>query len=332
MKAVSRSLSTKLARIQNNVGKAPATFQIDLAQNSLNSVSVIADEVQIPEFVKGLRMEGKLYAFTVLSNEEIEEQILNYTKRLHTARIWRDTGIDNILDKMPNEEFDRMTQVAIEKAMPLFRYDYRGYMPKERPRDSFFVGVPDKVNNRLYKNDYFKSKLTGTMDVDFASIGVNDRIIIYRQVGVVPAYTLFALPDYQKEYAWTSTWESSSPVSAVRPADAAHATVPDTSDTSSSQGRSSTSDSSRRSRCSSSAHARSAESSSSPTTRWRSSRTRSVSTTASREMSIWISVSKTSQSKIFLTFRPFHEIIYHNYRIFTDASGKARSSGKGRLL
>ena len=200
MKSVSRSLSTKLARIQNNVGKAPATFQIDLAQNSLNSVSVIADEVQIPEFVKGLRMEGKLYAFTVLSNEEIEEEILKYTKRLHTARNWRDTGIDEILDKMPQEEFDRITQVAIEKAMPLFRYDYRGYMPKERPRDSFFVGVPDKLNNRLYKNDFFKSKLTGTMDVDFASIGVNDRIIIYRQVGVVPAYTLYALPDYLKEY------------------------------------------------------------------------------------------------------------------------------------
>ena len=52
----------------------------------------------------------------------------------------------------------------------------------------------------MFKNDYFKSQLTGTMDVDFASIGVNDRIIIYRQVGVVPAYTISALPDYQKEY------------------------------------------------------------------------------------------------------------------------------------
>ena len=38
------------------------------------------------------------------------------------------------------------------------------------------------------------------MDVDFASIGVNDRIIIYRQVGVVPAYAIANLPEYQKEY------------------------------------------------------------------------------------------------------------------------------------
>ncbi len=200
MKAVSRNLATKLARIQNNVGKAPATFQIDLAQNSANSVGVVADEIQIPEFVKGLRLEGKMYGFTDLSNDEIEEQIMKYTKRLHTARNWRDTGIDEILDKMPAEEFDRITRMAIEKAMPLFRFDYRGHMPKERPQDSFFVGVPNKVSNRLFKNDYFKSKLTGTMDVDFASIGVNDRIIIYRQVGVVPAYTISALPEYQKEY------------------------------------------------------------------------------------------------------------------------------------
>lgn len=200
LKAVSRNLATKLARIQNNVGKAPATFQIDLAQNSLNSVGVVADEIQIPEFVKGIRLEGKLYGFTELSNDEIEAEVLKYTKRLHTARNWRDTGIDEILDKMSPEEIERITKMAIEKAMPLFRYDYRGHMPKERPQDSFFVGVPNKVNNRLFKNDYFKSKLTGTMDVDFANIGVNDRIIIYRQVGVVPAYTIAALPEYKKEY------------------------------------------------------------------------------------------------------------------------------------
>ncbi len=200
MKAVGRDLTTKLVRIQNNVGKAAATFQIDLAQNSVNSVTVMADEIQIPEFVKSLRLEGKLYGFTDLSTDEIEEQILKYTQRLHTARIWRETGIDEILDKMSTEEFERITRIAIEKSMPLFRFDYRGHMPKEHPHDSFFVGVPNKVNNRLFKNDYFKSKLTGTMDVDFASIGVNDRIIIYRQVGVVPAYTISALPEYRKEY------------------------------------------------------------------------------------------------------------------------------------
>lgn len=200
LKTINRDLSTKLAKIQNNVGKASATFQIDLAQNSVNSVGVVADEIQIPDFVRGLRLENKVYSFTELSNEEIEELILKYTMRLHTARNWRETGIDDVLDRMPQEEFDRIVRMAIEKAMPLFRYDYRGHMPKERPQNSFFIGVPNKQSNRLYKGDYFKSKLTGTMDVDFASIGVNDRIIIYRQIGVVPAYTIAGLPEYKREY------------------------------------------------------------------------------------------------------------------------------------
>ena len=200
LKAVNRDLTTKLARIQNNVGRASATFQIDLAQNSVNAVSVNQDEIQVPDFVKSLNLDGKVYGFTEFSNDEIEEMILRYTKRLPTARAWRETTIDDLIDKMPQEELDRITRIAIDKAMPLFRYDYRGHMPKEFPQDSFFVGVPDKANNRLYKNGYFKSKLTGTMDVDFASIGVKDRIIIYRQVGVVPAYAIAALPEYKKEY------------------------------------------------------------------------------------------------------------------------------------
>lgn len=200
LKAVNRKLATELARIQNQVSKATATFQIDLAQAQANTISINPDEIQIPDFVRSLRMDGKVYAFNDLSNTEIEELILNYTKRLHTARNWKDTGIDAILDKMSDDEFEHIVEVAIKKAMPLFRYDYRGHMPKQRPQDSFFVGVPDKSTNRLAKNDYFKSKLTGTMDVDFASIGVKDRIIIYRQVGVVPAYTIAALPEYAKEY------------------------------------------------------------------------------------------------------------------------------------
>ena len=190
LKSVNRKLATTLAKIQNQVGKATATFQIDLAQNSVNSIALNADEIQIPDFVRGLRNEGKVYGFTELTNDEIEDCILKYAKKLHTARNWKDTSIDDILDKMEQDEFDRIVEMAIKKAMPLFRYDYRGHMPKQRPQDSFYVGVPDKSCSRLNKDGYFKSKLTGTMDVDFASIGVNDRIIIYRQVGVVPAYTI----------------------------------------------------------------------------------------------------------------------------------------------
>lgn len=200
LKAISRKLATDLAKIQNQVGKATATFQIDLAQDQVNSISVNSDEIQVADFVRGIRLEGKVYAFNDLSNEEIESIILKYTQKLPTTKTWSETGVDAILDKMGEEDFERIVKRSISKSMPLFRYDYRGYMPQQRPQDSFFIGVPDKLNSRLVKDDYFKSMLTGTTDVDFANIGVKDRIIIYHQVGVVPAYAIAPITDYCKEY------------------------------------------------------------------------------------------------------------------------------------
>lgn len=199
LEAVNKSLTTKLAKLQNNVDKTTATFQIDLAQNSVNSVVVKSDEIQISEFVRGLRGD-KILAFLDLSNEEIEEQIMRYTRRLHTAQTWRNTGIDEILDGLSEEEFDRVVKVAIEKASPLFRYDYRGHMPKEHPQDSIFVGVPNKATCRFCRDGYFQSLIKGNMDIDFSSIGGNDRVIVYHQLGVVPAYSIAAIDEYAKEY------------------------------------------------------------------------------------------------------------------------------------
>ena len=84
--------------------------------------------------------------------------------------------------------------------MPLFRYDYHGYQPKEMPRDAYYIGLPDKTASRISKDDCFKNYVGGKVDVDYASIGGNSRIIIYRLIGVVPAYTLAGIPTYKSEY------------------------------------------------------------------------------------------------------------------------------------
>ena len=38
------------------------------------------------------------------------------------------------------------------------------------------------------------------MDVDFSNTGVTDKIIFYRQLGVVPPYTLVSIRDYEDEH------------------------------------------------------------------------------------------------------------------------------------
>lgn len=197
--ACSKKFTADLAKLQNNVSKAAQTFQIDLAQNLATSLSVNQEEIVFADFVRSLENGDKLYSFVDYSAEDIEKFILNYTRSLHTTKQYRETTIDDIINKMEPEAFDKMIRLAINKSLPMFRYSYRGHRPKENPRDSYYVGVPDKAHSRLVADDFFKRRIQNA-DCDFASIGVSDKIIIYRQIGVVPAYTINEVDEYRKEY------------------------------------------------------------------------------------------------------------------------------------
>ena len=197
--ACSKKLTSDLAKLQNNVSKAAQTFQIDLAQGLSTSLTINPDEIVFADFIRSLEANDKVYGFVEYSAEEIEKFILNYTKSLHTTKQYRETSIDDIINKMEPEEFDKMIKLAINKSLPMFRYSYRGHRPKENPRDSYYIGLPDKAHSRLVTDDYFKNQIMNA-DCDFASIGVTDKIIIYRQIGVVPAYTINEVEEYRKEY------------------------------------------------------------------------------------------------------------------------------------
>ena len=197
--ACSKKFAADLAKLQNNVSKAAQTFQIDLAQDIATSLSVKQDEIVFSDFVRSLPDSEKVYQFAGYDADAIEAFILHYTNQLPTAKDYREMTIDHIIDKMEPEAFDRMIRLAINKSLPMFRYSYRGHRPKENPRDSYYVGLPDKAHSRLVTDDYFKRRIQNA-DCDFASIGVTDKIIIYRQIGVVPAYTISSIEDYRREY------------------------------------------------------------------------------------------------------------------------------------
>jgi len=199
LQSCSKKLTTDLARLQNSVSKAAQTFQIDLAQEMATSITINPEDIVFADFIRTLQGEDKLYGFVDYSAEDVEKYILKYTHSLHTTKKYRDTTIDDIVDKMDPEAFDKMIKLAIAKSLPMFRYSYRGHRPKEQPRDSYYIGLPDKAHSRLVADDYFKKQIMNA-DCDFASIGVSDKIIIYRQIGVVPAYTINEVEEYRKEY------------------------------------------------------------------------------------------------------------------------------------
>ena len=59
--------------------------------------------------------------------------------------------------------------------------------------------VSSKLDSQQFP--YFESCIKGDPNIQFASIGLPDRVIISRQLGVVPAYTIDGLFDYEAAYA-----------------------------------------------------------------------------------------------------------------------------------
>lgn len=195
----SKKLTTDLAKLQNCVSKAAQTFQIDLAQDIATSIKVNPEDIVFSDFIRTLKGDEKLYGFVDLNSEDVEKFLLKYTRALHTTKVYRNTTVDDIINKMSEEDFERTIKLAISKSLPMFRYDYRGHRPKEFPRDSYYIGLPDKTHSRLVADNFFKNHIQNA-DCDFATIGVNDKIIIYRQIGVVPAYAISEVEEYRKEF------------------------------------------------------------------------------------------------------------------------------------
>jgi hypothetical protein len=198
--AVSEDMKSDIVSMQNYVGKESQTFQIDLAKDEFLKLTVNDDEILISEMLMVLTSEDKLYDFANKKKDEITALLLKYTSQLRTAKELGDRTIDAMLDKLSDEDFGHLIRTAINKSNPLLKFDYKGYTPLERPAHSYYIGVPDKKNSRLCKDDAFKNMLQGNIDVDFSDIGVKDRVIVYRQVGVFPAYCIAPLSSYKDKY------------------------------------------------------------------------------------------------------------------------------------
>lgn len=195
---VNANVQTRLSELQNYVGRNPRTFQIDLALDT--NVTVKDDELNMNALIQSIGLPNGIYDFSERKPEEIEPFFVDYCMGLNSAKELGDRSIDDIINEMSDEEFDSLLTMAIKKSEPLFRFDYHGHAPKERPTNSFYVGVLNRDDSRLKRGNAFKLKLPGNPDVDFASIGQKDRIIIYRQRGVVPAYALTGIPTYRVRY------------------------------------------------------------------------------------------------------------------------------------
>lgn len=201
LKAVNTSFTNKITALQNNVSRNnSASFQIDLAKQAINTIVINDDEIQIVDFLGKLPYTEKFYEIDTKPTDEIENALLGYTRHLPTAKKWANTTIDDVMKKMDKEdpdELNRILRMALSKASPLLNINTRGEVGY-RVAHFTYVGVPMEStilseNNRL-------ECLAGGEKINFTRLGMNDRIIIYNQIGVVPAYFIGSLESYRQKY------------------------------------------------------------------------------------------------------------------------------------
>lgn len=199
LEGVYRDNLSKLSTIQNRVnGDEQQLFQIDLAQKYVSSISIDTQEVNFTDMFNTMPKGERLHGFGKKSNNEVSDILLAYTKKLNGTKKWTEMSLNDVLLQMEDNDFETLVKQALRKSLPLFTYDMHGYIPQTDPTDIIYIGIPTK-NCRISKDELLKH-IPGGANVDSAVIGMNDRIIMYRQLGVVPAFTIAPLSSYRLKY------------------------------------------------------------------------------------------------------------------------------------
>ena len=210
LNSVYRLLSKEVSKIENRKQEEQdnTSFTIDLTSRCINKLSLNKGQLSVTSL--SATVDGGVAALAGLECDDIYKVIVDYTAALSSTQEFSEFTIDDVFTSLSEDEFIEIIQSAIRKSAPLFRYDYHGRRPVAKgvtgPNDIYYIGVPNKDNNRLMKNNsqqvpYFESCIKGDPNIQFASIGLPDRVIISRQLGVVPAYTIDGLFDYESAYA-----------------------------------------------------------------------------------------------------------------------------------
>ncbi len=201
LRAVNTAITNRISALQNNISRYnTASFQIDLAKLAINTIGINDEEIQIIDFLGKLPYLEKFYDIDTQPAQEIERALLNYALTLPTAKKWANTTIDDVMKKMDQdnpEELNRILRMALGKAAPLLNINTRGEVGY-RVAHFTYVGVP--MNSTILSDNGRLECLAGGEKINFTRLGMNDRIIIYNQIGVVPAYFIGSLESYRQKY------------------------------------------------------------------------------------------------------------------------------------
>ncbi|MDR2773203.1 MAG: hypothetical protein LBC19_00420, partial [Tannerella sp.] len=206
---VRKDIARELDVIKVTEKRSPGLFTINLANEIVltENITIQNEDISIAAFVQSLGTANLLEYKDVNSLKEV---ILKYVDSLSGANEWRGKNIDSVLNDLKAKNLTKFKEIikrATSKAKPLLPINCNDKYNSGRPVDAknqvsrYLVGVPDTATCPILTPDnFFKNAQNVDDNPTYHSIGMNDRIIIYRVDGIIPAYAVGATKSFLHNY------------------------------------------------------------------------------------------------------------------------------------
>lgn len=200
--------SNEVVRLQHS-GLGGSFFQFDLSEDYADKVECPMDDIVFNDFARSMHSEGGIASLAGQTSAQTRETLLRFVSTLPKMKEYEAMTVDDALDRLSDDGIRTLIGKAIKKSLPLLPYTLRGNDAelRERPVECYYIGVADKKRTRLTK-ELLQGIIPDARDIQFSEVGLANRIIIYRQLGVIPAFTVKALDSYESDY---ERWESTKP-------------------------------------------------------------------------------------------------------------------------
>ena len=216
LKGIYEDSRKRINDLQYGIGNLGSTFVIDLAEREANNISYDDEEIVMSDFLKSVILPNKVYDFKNCESKDVKKMIADYADTLPGSKRYAERSVDEVLRSLNENELKQVLHESIVKSQPLIKYNPQGYVPMESPEDYYYIGVSDEKSSTLKQNDLFKNMINANVQIQFSSIGVKDRIVIYRQFGNMPVFTVESIAGYKLKYdktvqfcncSWDATME-----------------------------------------------------------------------------------------------------------------------------
>lgn len=195
-------IRNKISKISSELNNPRGLFEVDLTQPYIQRVVVKQEDVNINQFVKSLSEGEMVYDFDNCTVERVAELIYKFSDRSTLDDSLGSLTVESALLELPIEEARSILKKAIDLSSPMCAIDYRGYL--NNPLNNYYyIGVEEQSTTRLKGEIINLDELIPGGEIHathYASIGAKDRIVIYHQYGVFPAYSIAGYASYRQAH------------------------------------------------------------------------------------------------------------------------------------